>query len=295
MDNGDDGKMINERYDEFVHWVVEREKCRKGRENNLPKPWTEDKHIANYRYCNVNRNDDTVTKWIFKNVIANHDDSPYLWFNLVIARFLNNPNSLRELEFIEQWDPEQFMWTLDKLQVEGEKIFNGAYMIHAKTKGVPKHHYLGECIFTPMWEARDTVPGINMFGYTPLCAEWDAWLRGFYGMGGFMRNQIITDMKYAPSLLMGAGDRGAYIQPGPGTKKGLNILNGRDMASQKGNYFLELDVLRAVLKSDTRLRGIKSYWDDLNNVSNCCCEFSKYSKLLMGLGRPKAKYPGSVK
>ena len=48
-------------FDRLVYYINERESIRKLREAGYPKPWTQDKILQTYRFCNVNREDDTVT------------------------------------------------------------------------------------------------------------------------------------------------------------------------------------------------------------------------------------------
>lgn len=55
-------------YDWAVHWIIEREKIRIKKETGEPFPWTEDPILKAYRFCNVRREDDTVTKWIAENI-----------------------------------------------------------------------------------------------------------------------------------------------------------------------------------------------------------------------------------
>lgn len=264
--------MDNGNYGHLVHWITEREKCRLGKKAGDTPPWSLDPNIANYRYCNVNREHDKVTIWIDKHI--RQVDHPSMWFNIVIGRFLNNPGSLGDLGFIEEWNPGRFRTLLDARKSAGLSVFSGAYMIHAKTRGVPKHHYLVDYVFDPLWDERDTVPGKGA-----SCADWDKWLSRFYGMGDFMKNQIITDMKYSP-LLEGAEDWETYIKLGPGTKRGLLAIYGDDTVENL------LD-LRKRLTEDKRVPNV---FRDLNNVANCCCELSKYLKLLTGTGRPKMGY-----
>ena len=263
-------------YERMIHFIHEREQCRISKEAEAPPPWTTDPFIAEYRYCNINREDDKVTRWIEEHIRL--VDHPSMWFNIVISRFLNNPRSLGALGFIEEWQPEYFRTTLDEMKARGETIFNSAYMIHAKTRGIPKHHYLVDYVFDPMWDERDTVAAVG-----PNCSDWDEWLRRFYSMGDFMRNQIITDLKHT-HLLENAEDWSDFCLLGPGTRRGLLHLYTEDTYSNLRN-------LRARLQNDDRVSPyVKLAYNDLNNVANTCCEFSKYQKLVDGTGRPKSGY-----
>ena len=51
----------------FLYWVKERLQIYYSKESNEPKPWTKDTILQQYKFCNVHREHDTVTKWIKYN------------------------------------------------------------------------------------------------------------------------------------------------------------------------------------------------------------------------------------
>jgi hypothetical protein len=278
--------MNQEIYETFVHWITERERARVGKTEGLPKPWTDDPIIQQHRFCNVRRDDDRVTRWIQENVIRPNAWDNNLWFNIVLARFFNNEETISVYNYIDDWDEDAFVEKMTAHQKSGGRMFSAAYMIHARTQGIPKHEYLARDVFTPMWNARPDLPDAYA-----TCLDWDTWLAQFYGMGKFMRNQIIVDMKYSP-ILEKAADWNDYNQPGPGTTRGLNRLHGRDIhkAIPTDQAIDELKGLQAELQKDKRIpEGLVG---DISDISNCCCEVDKYLRAVNGEGRIKQKYNG---
>ena len=284
-----------EKFDLLCSWVKAREEARVGYESKLPKPWTEDEIVQNYRFCNVDRNNDTVTQWIYKNITWDQDTHPSTWFNLVLARFINRPETMEKLGLPWHiWYEKKFIAILDDMRENGEQIYNGAYMIRGGTgedAGMPKHHYLVRRTFTPLWEARENAPS-----YVDTLQEWSDWFKTFFGMGDFMRNQVITDMRYGPLDL--SKDWDSFIMPGPGTSRGLNRLHERPLAlsvptPQKQREVLEVRDRLAIAFPQTYL---KETWEDPNNTSNCLCEFDKYCRVYYKeKGRPKSRYDGKAK
>jgi hypothetical protein len=277
-------------YETFKQFVTEREAIREARECGLPKPWTSDPVLQAYRFCNVDREDDTVTRWINKHIRVAFNGHTAQWFNLVIARFINYPETLQHLGFITEFNAKEFVAKMDDLQRQGKKLFGNAYMIRAGTgedAGKPKHHYLADRVFGPLWAARSSQPAF--FGGT--CAAWDVWYRQTFGMGDFMRNQIITDMKYTIAL-RNATDWRTFCLAGPGTTRGLNRLMGRPLTAHAPAEVLNAELI-AVRDSllDEGFPLIQKF-EDLNNLSNCFCEFDKYMRARNGEGRPKQNYPG---
>lgn len=269
----------------LVYWIVEREQIRYRKKSGAPYPWTLDPILRDWRFCNVNRCEDTETKWIFDHIITLCNGSSVLWFNLAIARFVNWHPTLTAIGYYSQWDPQHFIRTLDKLS---GKIYTGAYMIPAGPSGTIKHYWLAEFVFDILWSCRHMVPIDN------TCAAWAEFFLKFDSIGPFLTNQIITDMRYTHHL-EGAPDWDTFVLPGPGTQRGLNRLYGYPLekkwtAAQASNalQFFRLHIC-----------NLNSYWvpifKDINNVANCMCEFDKYCRVLQGEGKPRARYTPQVK
>ncbi|PWT89988.1 MAG: hypothetical protein C5B54_07960, partial [Acidobacteria bacterium] len=95
-----------------------------------------------------------------------------------------------------------------------------------------------------------------------------------------------ADLKYV-SFMLKVPDWWIWATPGPGSMKGLNIVMGRliDTPWRKGEW---LPALESLSERVTPL--LKSYgMDKLHNqdLQNCLCEWSKYTKVANGWGRPR--------
>jgi hypothetical protein len=275
-------------FDNFLSFIYLREEARLNKENDRPPPYSSDPIIAKYRFCNVNRCHDRVTRWIFSNFIEKYDGHELLGLNLAVARFINWPDTLAEIGYMEKWNPERFRKVMRSRTDRGEKVYTGAYMIRAGTgedAKLPKEDYLLKRVFNPLaanWAARPRVRN---------CGHWDVFLGSIFGMGDFMRNQIITDMKYSVILPRGyTDDWTTFILAGPGTKRGLNRLHSRDLAAP----WKVADSSRALIKVRSEVRKKTSQFNevfaDLNNLSNCFCEWDKYRRAIEGQGKPRSLY-----
>lgn len=268
----------------LTYWITERENIRLRKEQGLPQPWTDDAILKAWRFCNVNRCHDRETIWIFNNVIGLHEDSPVLWFNLAIARFINWSPTLTAMGYFTEWDANRFVSAIQGMR---GKAYTGAYMIPAGPPGKPKDQFLADDVFTPMWLSRHVAPVVGR-----TCDAWDRFLQQFRCLGDFMRNQIITDIKYTRMLpRKDTHDWTTFVLPGPGTKRGLNRLHKRPLEAgfKNGEGQAMLIELRIALErhvDDT----IWAYLHDLNNLSNCMCEFDKFSRVLNNEGKPRSRY-----
>jgi len=262
--------------EDLSYWVSERRSILARKNAGEPKPWTQDKILQSYRFCNVNREDDTVTKWFAENWRA-----PDYWKQrnfvpaIILGRTINWPDTLEELGFPHRWDSEEILRRLDNRQARGVKVYTGAYMITAGPPGVRKNAFVvgnaESYFFKP--------PQLD-----PLSLE-NSWkeLRTYPCVGPFIAAQIIADLKQT-SHLREAKDWMTWAGLGPGSTRGLNRLYERD--------------LKASVSQDQGLKEMREVSKAidfdlcLQNLQNSLCEFDKYERVKWGQGKPRSGYAG---
>lgn len=281
--------------EDCIHWIKEREKVRLLKTMGAPYPWTDDPIISKYRFCNVRREDDRVTKWIDEHIRLPFAGHERLWLMCCIARQINWPDTLAELirtpgawPIDVTFNPSIMGDVLDYRAEHGEKVFTGAYIITAPaTKGAKKTRHIAEKVIGQLWRDR------LRFDYLwsnrqPRMEEVHAKLRQYDGWGPFLAYQAVVDMRFTP-LLKDAEDRDRWAAAGPGTIRGLNRLAGRrlDLALDQGRALQELRKLWPILQERS---GVNM---DFSDVPNVMCETDKYLRAKNGEGKPRALYvPG---
>ena len=51
--------------DTYLYWIEERESIRRKKEElRLEPPWTEDKILQEFKFCQVFREDDRTSRWV---------------------------------------------------------------------------------------------------------------------------------------------------------------------------------------------------------------------------------------
>lgn len=262
--------------------------------NKTPKPWTKDPILQSYRFCNTRRERDATTIWIAKNWRDPNQDEKYLWFAMLIARLLNNPATLEEIGFPSMgnhygWKPKEFIAKLDARAARGERLFGPAYMISTHGASGSKTKYITYTILANVWEKRKE---LKLTNNNPL-ADLHTWLSSFHGLGSFMAAQVVADVKYAYPWNQ-ALDWHHFVASGPGSRRGLNRVLGRDVDNP--------------WKEDDWVAHLGSLWDELfplfakagvpvlhyQDLQNCLCEFDKYERVRLGQGRPKQRYNGGA-
>ena len=278
------------RVEDFAKFITARDTARQNKEAGEPQPWTNDPIISQYRFCNVRREDDAVTRWIAKNWRDPHGVAVDYWFATVVARLFNNPETLAAIEksvfhgHSVAWRSESARAKLHRRRDAGERIFNPAYIVSTNGIKMDKIDYVIDIVLDPLWEARTT--------YRPQPNEtlesYHRRLEQARGLGSFMAAQVIADLKYTPALKR-AKDWRTFAASGPGSRRGLNRVFGMplDIKLSELQWRKDLTKLR-----DAVLPLLPKPLQDLHaqDIQNCLCEFDKYERARTGEGKPKQLY-----
>ena len=286
------------RVEELFNFIAERQNIYVKKEAGLEKPWSDDPIFQNYKFCNVYRENDRVTKWIAENWRDAHQEDEYLWMAMAIARYVNWPETLAEMKY-PNWkkkaihgngEPhwkETLYCVLENRKARGDKVFGNAYMITTHRHKVEKNHYVVNAVLATLWDDRTELTAGNF----STLKQFHAALAARPGVGSFMAAQIIADVKYARPYNK-ISDWYTFAASGPGSRRGLNRVFNQHPDSpwteQEWKYLL--DQLLFKLNSfvqDARLPSIHA-----QDLQNCLCEFDKYERIRLNEGRIKARYPG---
>jgi hypothetical protein len=266
----------------FIAFVNERQAITDKRTQGLPKPWTKDLILQNYRFCSVQREDDAVTRWIasqWRDVAK-----PETWFAMVVARHINAPATLTHLGYPAPWNKPHFYKVILERKEKGLRIFNPAYMINPRQLSMPTHEYLAERIFDPMWKQREEIRPRE--GDT--LQDFYSRISAFWGMGTFMSAQVIADLKYIAPLNE-ATDWWTFAKSGPGSKRGMNRVLGLPAKTSMSEKIWYDHLIKLQKSLDGKVQKLHA-----QDLQNCLCEFDKYERSRTGEGKPKQKYQGAI-
>lgn len=277
------------RIDDLIAFMQARHAIYQKRSMNLPKPWTQDPILRDYRFCNVYRELDKETAWIrdnWRNPLAEHD---YLFFAMTVARIVNWSPTLEEMRLPVPFDRSDFVRVINKRMALGQQVWTGAYMITTHGRPIPKQHYYADYVLKPIWDARKH-----------LCPKEGDTLAAFHqrlsaqeGIGSFLAAQVVADTKHHGHL-KNAPDWWSWAAMGEGSRRGLNRVFDRPYKQRLAQQIWHRDFDRlwkevnaVIVKGRTNLVMI-----DAQDLQNCLCEFDKYERVRMGQGRPRSRYPG---
>lgn len=272
---------MNKHAKEVAYWITEREKMREHHDNGDPMPWTEDTILGNYRFCNVKREDDRVTKWLFKNWYSPNSGNPNLTAIALLARMVNWPPTLARMGFPNKLDPQQWMSAIHAMSNRGEKAWGSAYVITTCGVAMDKALYVVGLV-EGLWGMQPKK--------TDTLESWFTVIRSYPGLGaGFLAAQVIADIKFFDPVLFHARDRTSFAVPGPGSRRGVNYYY--DLPLNTNLHDSEWYGKLVALRNEVNPLLPRKLWDiDMQNWQNIMCECDKWWRTRDGRGKPKQHY-----
>lgn len=261
--------MYTEIQDRFFYWIVEREGIRIRKEKQ-EFPLTQDPILSKYRFCNVDREHDAVTRWVKAYVrdAFTHLTVNVQLMNLAAARIFNHPETLESILPIDSKAAK----VLQDRKNARLKVLRGAYLMPPHRRGATN--------IVDYW--LEVIEDVGKQDYTDLHSlqGYASVLSNVSGLGPFLVNQLCTDLRYMP-LGQNAADWETFLLCGPGTVRGLNRLYTGDPKvkfCKPKEYVSKVLDLRNVLEA--RFPNLQETFRDPNNTANCLCEFDKYERCL---------------
>lgn len=273
--------------EQLIYWINEREHIRLSKIDGIKRPWSDNPVMQQTYFCNVNREDDRVTKWIRGNWIFNNKDYHRSYeFSMIVARIFNLPSTLTELmqpidDHLELW-LENAEEVLIQLRSDGKRIWNGAYIISTNGKKMDKISY---CLMILNNIAKNTILSYNCDTLKKAHQE----LIKIEGLGSFLAAQIVADLKNTKDHpLNDAEDWFTFSAYGPGSLRGLSWFFDEKVTAR--NYEIKIKEAYGILEFELPNRILEFLC--FQNLQNCFCEYDKFMRVTNGTGRSKRKYKG---
>jgi hypothetical protein len=268
----------------FIYWIQERYLIYKLKKGGRPREeWTDDPILSEFRFCNVVRKDDRVSRWLLTNWYRKHRNHDNMLLACTLARHFNLPNTLSAVEFPSRWNPDKVASKIEQMREDGAKVFNSAYVITGKNTGQPNK--IRSVVFTvcdsiynfpPQEEAFETVEG----AVETLCE--------YQNIGTFMAGQIVADMVWATDYPF--RDKKVWAAIGPGSRRGMNRYHDRPVKSPLTQSAFVPELKKLIKEVKPKLPKELTKKMLAIDYQNCLCEFDKYERALWGEGRPKKRY-----
>lgn len=307
----------------FFEYARLRQEAHDAKMRGVPKgKQSTDDVINKYSFCNVFREDDKTTIWCRKNVREPYKNSPWLIPAIVTFRMFNRID-MGEAIFCQHdmFDGSNAFDQMMQSKKSGDvKILrravlalkpNGPYATGAYIISSPPGYNKLDGILDVVrrflveragFRDDDELSESNWRDVTKFLVEnknrptklrleevWN-WIRQFDYFGKFHAYEIVTDLRHT-RLLSRASDVMTWANPGPGARRGLNRVFGRDLGDRVPLEQMMLE-MRIILDESQNPRNWPSKWSswELRDVEHTLCEFDKWRRTHDGDGRPRSVY-----
>jgi hypothetical protein len=306
----------------FFRYARERQQILLSRRAGLPREkWTKDPILQKYRFCNVFREDDKTTTWFREHVLSKVPVEAVL-LATVVFRMFNRIDTGEAIfcddnllgghsafdKFLQSGDVSALKKSILNRLGNGPYV-TGAYIIssppgYSKLDGVLevlKRFYRGErewkglgagIVDTMGWDGEQGATQLLLSnrGELTLEATWN-WLRQFDYLGVFHSYEVVTDLRHTP-LLDQATDIMSWASPGPGARRGLNRVHGRDVRDHSVSRAGLIEEMRELLGYSQDPSLWPNDWPkwEMRDCEHGTCEWDKYSRVKNGEGRPRGVY-----
>ncbi len=278
----------------FFGWIKERQSIYEKRKLGEPWPWTQDPILQEYKFTNVYRKQDAVTKDLLRALRRLNDKRPMnILFTICVYRMFNWPETFSNLELhavanIGEWDEDIAKAALDGMADRGEKIWTGAYMVTGSgSEGRPKHYLACESLTQIFHDA----PGLAIAVQRERSLEYATKQFTEYPMiSNFVGYELACDLSYT-KVLSRPKDKFTWANPGPGAKRGLSrIFFGGRPDTARLNEQQANEYMRKLLKMSSI--NVPGHFPKLQmrDIEHSLCEFDKYERVRCGEGRPRSRF-----
>jgi hypothetical protein len=283
--------MIQENLQKFFDWINERHRIYLKRRAGDAAPWTEDEILRTYKFTNVFRENDRTTVWMRKNwTNLNHNrPAEEIIFNCCVFRMFGTMEFAEAHGWTKDWNPNYAKALARNRLNSGKKVFTGAYIITNQGSTDPKEVVVVDRFLNPVWENRRYLADIAR--ETNSLEQTHKALGAFpgWGGGGFMAYEVVTDLNHTPVLAL-AKDRYTWANAGPGAKRGLNRIHGRELNDTRGRDW-NAEMYELLQRSNEYLGNhIPRAEFDMRAVEHSLCEWDKYMRVLLGQGKPRSLF-----
>jgi hypothetical protein len=269
--------------DLLLYFIRERHSIYLKKVRRDRPPWTNDEILQSIYFTNPYRENDKTTVWYRQNIGDSIGDDPRLIFATSCFRWFNLISTGEELikhGLLYEWDSCRAVQLMEDLRKQGKQVFTSAFNISNSDPKKTKLNGVCEDYIQSVWDNRDKL--MKKLPNKSLAVAFNILgsCKGFGG-SGFMNAQVVCDLKYTP-LLSAASDWDTWCSPGPGSKKGLSILLGREEKYKYSQveFMDEVNKIRIIVEK--RLNKMPPL--HAQDIQNCLCEFFKYNRVLNGGG-----------
>lgn len=327
-----DEEVSEHHYNEFFRTMFERQEVWNKRFLlNQSAPWTEDEILKDYKFTNVYRELDKHSQYLIKEVmIPENTNSLNLVWKMMLFRIFNQPATFN---FIKQnyetpawasgfcnWNdykPNELSGYIDEVRKCNQNPFTEAYLINSQACPGCKRDFCYTQVILPA--IHKSIPKIIKLMKTAKTGkEFVKFLETLPGVGSFIAHEFYQDFTYIDRYCedkfngLFPFNQDDFTNVGPGAEVGIRlILPSRSTPQEKlqGIYDLR-DLAKDTLATignfkyltwdrDTKTYGVsednEKFDITLHQIEMWLCEYQKYWKMTIGVGKQRSKFKPRTK
>lgn len=276
-------KKRQEVFDLYWYFACERQNIFWKKINGDPAPWTHDKILQEYKFCNSYRVNDRVSQYLLKNVIYNGNNYNYedMLFRIILFKLFNKESTWELLSknfgdiLLKNFNTKKYSIVLENAISNGTKIYNDAYISCAnKAFGYDRKHDNHLALLDKMFnidKMQDKIIKCNTMQ--------DAFniIKGYPLIGNFMAYQLVTDINYSAFVNWKENE---FTVAGPGSLRGI-----KKCFIDKGTMTNEDIIKYMYMHQDEEFRRLNLNFKRIGNrplqlidCQNIFCELDKYCR-----------------
>ena len=276
-------KKRQEVYDLYWYFAYERQNIFWKKIKGKEAPWTSDKILQEYKFCNSYRINDRVSQFLLKNVIYNnkkYSDTDML-FRIILFKLFNKEstwelllNNLGDIT-LKNFNMEEYSKILEKARCNGVKIYNDAYISCAtKAFGYSRKHDNHLALLNKMFNEdkiqKKLVKCKNMKEAFNILKEYPL-------IGNFMAYQLLTDINYSEVVNWSEDE---FTVAGPGSLRGIKkcFINKGKMTNGDIIKYMYEHQDEEFKRLNLKFKRIGNRPLQLIDCQNIFCELDKYCR-----------------
>lgn len=296
----------NDLFTWYLYWICERMDIFWRKYSGYRKPWTEDKILQEFKFCNVYRCLDRVSQYLLSHVIYNGKqyEPEDIFFRILLFKHFNKVETweLLEKEFGDityETGLENIARFLDECIDQGIAIYGNAYIINCFFYQYPEYsHIAGMSKHRAHFLIYEDEIFQNGHLYDFLEAKSLEELFGVFRKmkiyGDFTAQQYAIDLNYSTLFNFDEND---FAITGPGSIRGIERTfedaRGCDYVGVIKWVHENFEELMSKFEKETGMefKPLPNRLPTLIDLQNCFCETDKFLRG-MGIETPGVKVKG---
>ncbi len=276
-------KKRQEVFDLYWYFACERQNIFWKKINGDPAPWTHDKILQEYKFCNSYRVNDRVSQYLLKNVIYNGNNYNYedMLFRIILFKLFNKESTWELLSknfgdiLLKDFNTKKYSIVLENAISNGTKIYNDAYISCAnKAFGYDRKHDNHLALLDKMFNID------KMQDKIIKCSTMqDAFniIKGYPLIGNFMAYQLVTDINYSAFVNWKENE---FTVAGPGSLRGIKkcFIDKGTMTNEDIIKYMYMHQDEEFKRLNLNFKRIGNRPLQLIDCQNIFCELDKYCR-----------------